>query len=137
MQATFAQLIAQNADAGQIAEKAVSVWRAVDAALSPIMGRRAVAALYKRSVALLRADYPWLEGREAGGLGHRQSDDFDLLRITLSQQTGSNAMAAHWALLRTFRDLLIRLLGESLTERLLGSVCEFPSSADAAQETSS
>jgi hypothetical protein len=137
MQATFAQLIAQDADAGQIAEQAVTAWRAIEAALSPIIGQRAVAALYKRSVALTRADYPCLVQREAGSLGSRQSDDFDLLRTSLSQQTSSNAMAAHWALLRAFRDLLTRLVGESLTERLLGSVCEFPPSAGAAQETSS
>jgi hypothetical protein len=137
MQATFAQLIAQDADAGQIAEKAVCAWRAVEAALSPIIGQRAVAALYKRSVALVHADYPWLMAREVGSLGNRQGDDFDLLRTTLSQQTSSNAMAAHWALLRTFRNLLASLVGESLTERLLGSVCEFPSSAGVAQEPSS
>ena len=137
MQATFAQLIAQDADAGQIAEKAVSVWRTVDAALSPIIGQRAVAALYKRSVALVHPDYPWLMARESVSLGNRQSDDFDVLRATLSQQTSSDAIAAHWALLRAFRDLLARLLGESLTERLLGSICDFPSSAGAAQETSS
>lgn len=137
MQATFAHLIAQDADAGQIAEKAVSAWRAVEAALSPIIGQRAVAALYKRSLALTCADYPWLLQREAGSLGNRQGDDFDVLRTALSQQTSSNAMAAHWALLRAFRDLLASLLGESLTERLLGSVCEFPSSAGAAQDTSS
>src|SRR5688572_23668545 len=126
MQATFAQLIAQDADAAQIAEKAVCAWRAVEAALAPIIGQRAVAALYKRSVALVHADYPWLMAREAGSLRNRQSDDFDLLRTMLSQQSSSNAMAAHWALLRTFRSLLAGLVGESLTERLLGSVCEFP-----------
>lgn len=137
MQATFAQLIAQDADAGQIAENAVRAWRAVEAALSPIVGQRAVAALYRRSVALVHADYPWLAAREAGSIGNRQGDDFDLLRTMLSEQTSSNALAAHWALLRAFRNLLAGLVGESLTERLLGSVCEFPSSAGAAQEPSS
>lgn len=137
MQATFAQLIAQDADAGQIAENAACAWRALEAALSPIIGQRAVAALYKRSVALVHADFPWLTAREADSLGNRQSDDFALLRTVLSQQTSSNAKAAHWALLRTFRSLLAGLVGESLTERLLGAVCEFPPSAGMAQEPSS
>jgi hypothetical protein len=137
MLVTFAQLIAQDADAAQIAEKSASAWRAVESALSPIIGQRAVAALYKRSVALVHADYPWLMARETGSLSSRQSDEFDLLRTILSQQTSSDAMAAHWALLRTFRNLLANLIGESLTERLLGSVCEFPSSAGVAQEPSS
>jgi hypothetical protein len=137
MLVTFAQLIAQGADAAQIAEKSVCAWRAVESALSPIIGQRAVAALYKRSVALVHADYPWLMSHETGSLRSRQSDEFDLLRTILSQQTSSDAMAAHWALLRTFRNLLANLIGESLTERLLGSVCEFPSSAGVAQEPSS
>jgi hypothetical protein len=139
MRAIVAQLVAQNADAGQVAETAFSTWLAIEAALSPIVGQRAVAALYKRSLTLIRADYPWLSVGE--GDAHREphgnrSDDFGLLRTALSQQTSSNAIAAHRALLQTYLDLLTGLLGESLTERLLRSVCDTLSSDDA-QETSS
>jgi len=133
MESTFAQLVAQGADAGQIAARAASTWRAVEAALSPVIGQRAVAALYKRCLALLRADYPWLTAFEAAPRG----DDFALLQIALSQQTSSTALAAHQALLRTFHDLLTNFLGAPLTERLLRSVYETFSSDDAAQETSS
>lgn len=133
MQATFAQLIAQGADAGQIADKAVSTWRIVDAALSPIIGEHAVAALYKRSVSLTRRDYPCL----CVSNGDSPGDDFAVLRTVLSQQTSSKAVAAQNALLQTFRELLTNLLGESLTGRLLEAVCDTPSGAGELQDKSS
>lgn len=132
MQATFAQL-AQDADAGQIAEKAVSTWRAIEVALSPIIGQRAVAALYRRSVALIRADHPWLTEHE----DNDRNDDFVLLRDSLAQQSSAKARAAHQALLQAFENLLISLLGDSLAERLLKPVFDTSSSDDVAQEPSS
>jgi hypothetical protein len=133
MQAIFAQAVAQDADARVIAEKAATTWCAIAAALSPIIGPRAVVALYKRSLGLVRGEYPWLSPPE----GHPEPDDFVLLRTALSQQSDVEATAAHRALLQTFLDLLASLLGESLTERLLKSVWDTSSSAGIAQDTSS
>lgn len=132
MQAIFAHPVAQDADAREIAEKAVATWRAVEAALSPIIGQRAVAALFKRSLALIRGDYPWLSPRE----GDPQADGFTSLGTILSRQSDATAMAAHRMLLQTFLDLLASLLGESLTERLLKPVWDASSRAGAAQDTS-
>ncbi|TXH34301.1 MAG: hypothetical protein E6Q92_13075 [Burkholderiaceae bacterium] len=46
----------------RVADAAVTAWRELDAALSPIIGQRGVAALYQRSLYLTRIDYPWLAG---------------------------------------------------------------------------
>jgi hypothetical protein len=110
------------------------MWRDVDAALSPIIGQRGVAALFKRSVLLIGQAHPSLV------TAHQDVDvlgDFAALRITLEQQSSANAIATNDALLRKFSDLLINLIGESLTERLLHSVRDNLSSDGAVRETSS
>jgi hypothetical protein len=118
------QLAADGADGQLIADRAVATWRDIDAALSPIIGRRGVAALFKRSVLLAVPRHPSLvaadEDVDAPG-------DFAALRARLSAQTAENAIAANGALLKTFVDLLTSLIGVSLTERLLQSVLDTPS----------
>lgn len=131
VQATPAQP-AQDADAKRIAVAAVAEWRGIDAALSPIIGQRAVAALYNRSLHLIRADYPWLRTQYDDEL---ESREFTALKTALSQQPPSTAVAAHVALLKTFNDLLTSLIGASLTERLLQPVWDNHSSGLAAQDT--
>lgn len=132
MQATLARLAAEGANAGQIANTAVSTWRGVDAALSPIIGQRGVAALYKRSLHLTRRDHPWLAAVYDAA---SQADEFAALQEALVQQTSSNAAIASDTLLQTFCDLLTILIGESLAERLLRPVWETSTSGDAAQDT--
>ena len=131
VQATPAQP-AQDADAKRIAVAAVAKWCGIDAALSPIIGQRAVAALYNRSLHLIRADYPWLRTQYDDEL---ESREFTALKTALSQQPPSTAVAAHVALLKTFNDLLTSLIGASLTERLLHPVWDNHSSGLAAQDT--
>jgi hypothetical protein len=121
---SLTQLAADGADGQRIADRAVATWRDIDAALSPIIGRRGVAALFKRSVllavprqaSLVSAD----ENVDAPG-------DFAALRAALSAQTAADAIATNGALLKTFVDLLTNLIGVSLTERLLQSVLDIPS----------
>jgi hypothetical protein len=134
IQPTLAQLIAKGATVEQIAAKAASTWRDIESALSPIIGQRATAALYKRSVSTICEDYPWMS---VVGQSELQQDDFNVFQTTLSQQTSTNAAAAHTALLQAFLDLLTRLIGKALTERLLESIFETSSSADIVQETQS
>jgi hypothetical protein len=126
-------LAADSADAGRTAEKAVRTWRALDAALAPIIGHRGFAALYRRSLYLARTAHPCFAAVHDGEL---QPPDFAALQTALSQQTGADAVAANAALLQTFHDLLTSLIGTALTERLLRSVWDQPPSGDAAQDTS-
>lgn len=129
--ANIAQLAAHGANVGQIADTAVATWRSIDAVLSPIIGQRGVAALYKRSLYLSRGAHPWLAVAAEDVL---QPDGFATLHTALAKQTSVNAAAANGALLTTFSDLLTSLIGAALTERLLQSVWSHPSSGHAVQE---
>ncbi len=132
--AAFAQLAAEGADARRIAELSASTWRDIDAALSPIVGPRGVAALYNRSLFLTGTHHPCLTAV-------RESDsppgEFAALQATLAQQTTSNAASASDALLQTFKQLLTKLIGGSLTERLLESVLNNLTYGSAVQDISS
>ena len=131
--ATLTRLATDGADAPQIADAAVAVWLELDAALSPIIGRRGVAALFKRSILLTAPAHASLVPP------HWDVDtegDFDSLRAVLKQQSVANAIATNVALLQQFVDLLASLIGASLTERLLQSVIDNPPRHGAAQETS-
>ena len=121
----------EGADSRQIADAALSTWQSIAAALSPIVGQRGVAALYKRSLHLARASRPWLTAAHDDAL---VVADFRALHAALIQQPPAEAAAGHAALLKTFRDLLTSLIGPSLTERLLRSVWGNLSSDAAAQE---
>jgi hypothetical protein len=100
------------------ANGAVAAWEAVDASLSPIIGHQGVAALFRRSAHLSAAEYPWLMQLQeslpkAGGLA------FQIMRDALAQQAAVDVASANRLLLKTFREQLIRLIGDALTERLL------------------
>jgi hypothetical protein len=130
---TLSPLAASGADAGQIADAAVAIWRGVHKALSPVIGQRGSAALYERSLHLAQADFQWLGAAYQGGADR---GGFDTLRAALAQQTPGHAAAAHDFLLQTFIDLLTDLIGASLTRRLLKAAWEPPSSGHAAEDTS-
>jgi hypothetical protein len=119
-------------EADRIAETALARWRDIAAALTPIIGQRGMAALYKRSLYLMRSAYPWLDAVHSSALAPA---DFGALRKALSQQPAAEAAAASGALLQTFHGLLTTLIGPSLTERLLRSARDNPTSAAAAQDT--
>ncbi|HSI52587.1 MAG: hypothetical protein ACAH21_08890 [Ramlibacter sp.] len=128
---TLEQLAATGADARQIADASVAVWSAIDEALSPVIGPRGSGALYKRSIHLARASYPWL-GAAYEGAG--RPGDFSALNTALAAQTAVQAAAAHDAVLKIFHDLLADLIGRSLTQRLLQAVWDSPPNGAAAQD---
>lgn len=107
------------ANAAQVADAAVAVWREVDAALHSVIGLRGVAALYRRSLFLQHAGYPWLASALSGPA---TAMDLPALKAALAQQDSSVAAAAGGATLQTFYELLTGLVGAKLTERLLRPV---------------
>ncbi len=109
--------IANNNDphAQQIAEAIVLRWQKIEFGLCPIIGRRGVAALYKRSLHLTSQTYPWLASTDNG-------INFAAFKVALEQQNSADAIAAGDALLETFYELFSTLVGSSLSERLLFSV---------------
>lgn len=132
--AGLTRLATGGADAPQIADCAVAVWQDLDAALSPIIGRRGVAALFKRSVLLTSPVHPSLV---APHWDVDTGSDFDLLRTALALQPVADSIATNGALLQQFVELLSTLIGESLTERLLQSVIDNHPRHGAVQEISS
>jgi hypothetical protein len=131
IQSALTQLSTDGADAPRIAHVAIATLDAIDAALAPIISQRGVAALYQRSLFLIRPGFPWLVAVYEGAL---VPGDFSSLQAALAEQSAEDAMLGTTALLCTFNDLLSSLIGESLTERLLGSICDTPSSGDAVQD---
>ena len=133
MQAMFAQRSA-GADVSRIADMAVAIWKDVGIALSPIIGQTGVAALFKRSIHLTRGAHPCLA---TVGDDQAQPDALVALQAALARQPSATAVAANTALLQNFQDLLISLIGLSLTERLLHPVWDKPSSSQVEQDTTS
>ena len=103
----------------RIGEALVTTCRDLDAALAPVLGRRGVGALYKRSLHLIAPAHPWLPAVEEDLPG---TMDLAPLQQVIARQTAAAAAAAGADLLQTFRELLVGLVGASLTERLLRSV---------------
>ena len=130
--AALARRVAEGSDGAQIADAIFSAWQEIDAALSPILGQQGVAALYKRSLYLTAAAYPWLAGAFQGA---HAAMDLTELKSIFAQQDGNNAAATGGALLQTFHELLASLVGPALTERLLRSVWEHLLSGAPAQDT--
>ena len=119
----------QGADTRLVADSALSTWQQIEDALSPIVGQHGVAALLKRSLQLTAATHPWLPHSAAAG------EHLKALHATLLQQSTSDARAAQAALLQNFHDVLSRLIGASLTDRLLQPVLDPSSICDASQDT--
>ena len=104
--------------AEQIAASCGELWLEFDAALSPIIGPRGVAALIQRSLHLSSGVHPWLSARQPGGPA---TLDAAALVALLAQRSSDDAAAAANTFLQTFHGLLSSLIGGSLTERLLRS----------------
>jgi len=122
------------ANAARVADIVVAVWEEIDAALRPILGEQGVAVLYERS--LCRSGV--LPPTVARPPEQRwQPVDKDALRALIACQDAAQALSRGVALLQTFYDLLVMLVGQSLTERLLRSVwTKFPGTPPQ-QDTSS
>ena len=121
-------------DASRIAEATVSRWRDIEAALSPIIGPLGVATLYRRCLFLAGKTHPWLM--------HGPADDppvldLEALHALLADRNSAEARAGGELLLATFNDLIGRLIGTSLADRLHHAHPDRIDGGAAAQDTSS
>jgi hypothetical protein len=100
------------------ADVAVAAWCELEAELAPIIGARGYAALFKRSLHLAGSSIPCLRavGDESPTRG-----EYVALHAALTAQSDVAAAAIQDALQVAFDELLARLLGASLSQRLLGS----------------
>lgn len=128
------RLAAGGATNHHIADAVVTTWQAIEAALAPVIGGKGVAALYGRSLHLVRTMHPWLAAAHQGA--HTQMD-LELLRAALAQQESSAAAAAgsgdH---LNSLSELLGSLIGTSLAGQLLGPVWDKAFNGIAGKENS-
>ncbi|MDR3578710.1 MAG: hypothetical protein P4L44_01965 [Oryzomonas sp.] len=119
--------------ASAIAEAAIGTWQQVAAQIVPVIGIGGANVLFNRSLHLTCTTFPWLT---IPG-DHRDST---VLLANLKEQLAGRepdaAAEASYTLLVTFIELLMSMIGDSLTERLLSSVWE-PSSPPSEQENES
>lgn len=119
--------------AGESADRALATWRGIDAVLTPIVGRRGADALFRRALQLTQVDHPVLAFPEWEATA---PEGYTALQTLLAAQTDLAAAVASQALLRHFQALLERLIGSSLTRKLLGPLLENPSRGPAAEDES-
>ena len=113
------RLASEGADAAQIADVAVRTWQDINSALVPIVGQHGSSALHDRSRHMASGSHTWLSQVHEDP---NRPGEFAALRASLLRQSSITAAAATHAQLRAFRDVLARLVGESLTENLLRGV---------------
>ncbi len=96
----------------------VGLWTKLAAQLIPIIGVGGFDSLYARSVYLSQSSYPWLVAQSGHAqTGHRFAD----LQSSLQAKSAALAREANRLLLITFTDILVSLIGEPLTARILDS----------------
>jgi hypothetical protein len=109
-------LLEGHVDAAMVAGVVGRTWIDIESALSPVLGKRGVAALYKRSLHLSGPGHGWLSEIEEASTS---VIDFDVLQKAFIGQGNAEATSAAIAMLKAFCELLISLVGVALTERLL------------------
>ncbi|HEY4957625.1 MAG TPA: hypothetical protein VII31_07410 [Caldimonas sp.] len=130
--AALARKVQAGADAIEIAGTVTAAVTGVAASLSPIIGRGGVVALFRRSLHLVGPAYPWLGSSD----NSRSEIDAQALGALLAERGAADAAVAGGALLQTFSDLLVSLVGASLGYRLLQPAWETLSIDPALPDTS-
>lgn len=123
-----------SADASELADAAVALWRDIDTALTPIIGTRGLAALQGRSLYLASHEFGWLNDLQDTSV--RTEIDYDLPRRIFMTPPISESQAAAAATFLCFHDLLASMVGPSLTARLLDAIWDNPIGGQAAQDVS-
>lgn len=120
-------------DASKVAKATISTWLQVAARILPVIGAGGCDVLFNRSLHLTCISFPWLT------IVGDHRDNVALLanlKARLAGRETDAAIEASYTLLVTFVELLITMIGESLTESLLGPVW-LPPSPGAEQENKS
>ena len=104
-----------------VADVSIDLWLRLAAELRLLIGDGGFLPLYRRSVQLSAASFPWLlPVSEALPLASGDTR-FANLKISIDQQDAREASQASAFLLNTFIDILARLIGETLTTGILRS----------------
>jgi hypothetical protein len=132
LQARLEQPLTDGAVPARVTSVAAAIWMDVDATFSPLIGKLGVAALFRRAVALTSREFPWL----TAALDEQQpGEDFAGLRQAFCVRSGADIASANAALLGNFFTTLTDLIGVPLTERLLASIADIPSTGHPPETT--
>jgi hypothetical protein len=101
------------------AKATIDTWRQVNSHLAPVIGIGGVDVLFNRAFQQTSAVFPWLA--VAGDDGHSAAL-IDNLITRFAGQKPATLEEASVTVLMNFAELLATLIGESLTDRLLGPV---------------
>lgn len=124
--------LASDDGAQMVADAAVARWESMVAALTPVLGPRGVAALYRRTLDVAGRTHPCLLHAHESAEPIR----FEQLRKVLLAQPATQAAMATDASIQTFHELLNSLIGTPLTQKLLGSLWSPTFSGSPAQNRS-
>ena len=116
---TLVQRARDGTDVQELADFVVSAWQTLETSLSPIIGQRSVATLYKRSFYLASRKHPWLMDMHEG---MQATMNLAALKAALLEQSSSEIAVGAGSALQMFYEVLTNLIGASLTERLSRSV---------------
>ena len=105
-----------NADAASVALAARRCFEQLARVLTPLIGQVGIDALAARAVHLAQREYPWLADTR-----DREHAEGPLVQVSMSLEHHEPALAteAAAAVLATFTGLLVTMIGEPLTGRLM------------------
>jgi hypothetical protein len=102
-------------DANGVAAAAAASYEELARQVTRIIGGAGVSAIYMRSIYLTQKEFPWLSPTPHADVVERAVQQ---LRTNLEGQDSSAVRLAAEALVVTFADLLVALIGDQLTTRL-------------------
>ncbi|WP_253254265.1 hypothetical protein [Xanthomonas arboricola] len=126
--------VAAGAEASTIASTVVAMLQQIEKVLTPILGQRGVAALFWRALFLTKDDFPWLDEAFVAAEASDDRNAVETAGVVLSRQSTEVAAAGGAAFVHTFHEVLVSMIGPTLTERLLRSVWVSFSSGLSAQD---
>ncbi|MDY0747557.1 hypothetical protein SNE35_23845 [Paucibacter sp. R3-3] len=127
----LARRVGGNSDSLTVAQAFAEIWGEIEASLHPILGRRGLTALFRRSAHVSAPQCAFLAILAEGEMDLVARDE---LVSVFCSQTADTALDGGSLLLNSFRELLSTLIGAGLTERLLQSVWSSPTSGPSAQD---
>ena len=118
---SFAEQVKAGQDPVRPADRIVSAWVGIDSVMRQILGKGGFNALFFRSIEVTGLSYPWLVAHSHDG---QSVVNFTDLRAMLLRQDAILFATASDALLLYFFNMVVDLIGLSLTERLLRPVLD-------------
>ena len=116
---TLALRIGDAHHASAVADAVLDIWQQIAVRLEPVVGARGVDVLFGRALQLTSRGFPWLQTSADSG---NSAASLASIRNCLEVRDREVAAEVGLELIAGFTELLATLIGEPLTDRLLGAV---------------